>query len=129
MTRTSLFAFLSLLCPVVLSGQAQSGTVVGAVTDQGGAIVPGAVVTLTNERTQFTRTATTNDSGQYVATSFPTGRLTLKVEHPGFQRLVRAGVELTAADTLTVDLQLTVGNVQETIQVIAEAPLLQSQTA
>lgn len=121
--------YVCLLCPAALFGQAQSGTVVGTVHDQAGAVVPGAVVTLTSERTQFVRTATTNESGQYVATSFPTGRLTLRVEHPGFQRLVRSGVELTAADTLTVDLQLTVGNVQETVQVSGEAPLLQSQTA
>src|ERR1700732_2416357 len=129
MTRTSLFAFLLLLCAASLFGQAQSGTVVGTVNDQGGAVVPGAVVTLTNESTQFTRAAITNDSGQYLATSFPTGRLTLKVEHPGFQRLVRSGVELTAADTLTVDLKPTVGKVQETVQVTADAPLLQSQSA
>jgi hypothetical protein len=120
---------LLLLSSVALFGQAQSGTVVGTVTDQGGAVVPGAVVSLTNESTQFARTAITNESGQYVATSFPTGRITLKVEHPGFQRLVRSGVELTAADTLTVDLQMTVGNVQETVQVTGEAALLQSQTA
>ena len=55
MTRTSFFAFL-LLYAVNLFGQAQSGTVVGTVNDQGGAVVPGAVVTLTNESTQFTRT-------------------------------------------------------------------------
>jgi hypothetical protein len=115
MTTKSVSALLFLVCPVHLFAQAQSGTVVGTVTDQGGAVVPAAVVTLINERTQFTRTATANMNAQYVATSFPTGQLTLRVEHPGFQRLVRTGVELTAADTLTVDLQITVGSVQETV--------------
>src|SRR5712691_7520515 len=129
MNQRLAFALLFVMCSVSLFGQAQSGTIVGTVSDQGGAVVPGATVTLTNEATQFVRNTVTNASGQYVATSFPTGRITLKVEHPGFQRLVRSGVELTAADTLTVDLQLTVGNVQETVQVTGEAPLLQSQTA
>jgi hypothetical protein len=129
MNQRLAFALLFVRCSVSLFGQAQSGTIVGTVSDQGGAVVPGATVTLTNEATQFVRNTVTNASGQYVATSFPTGRITLKVEHPGFQRLVRSGVELTAADTLTVDLQLTVGNVQETVQVTGEAPLLQSQTA
>jgi Carboxypeptidase regulatory-like domain/TonB-dependent Receptor Plug Domain len=110
-------------------GQAQSGTVVGTVVDQIGAVVPGAKVTLVHEGTQFTRVTTTNASGQYVAYSFPTGRITITVEQAGFQKLIRSGVELTAADTLTVDMQLTVGATSETVQVTAEAQLLQSQTA
>src|SRR5215210_6406320 len=129
MSKQLLLTAMLLLSAANLFGQAQSGTIVGTVTDQGGAVVQGATVTLTNEATGFSRGAVTNDSGQYVATSFPTGRITLRVEHPGFQRLVRTGVELTAADTLTVDLKLTVGNVQETVQVTGEAALLQSQTA
>jgi hypothetical protein len=64
-----------------------------------------------------------------VAYSIPTGNYTITVELPGFQKLVRSGVQLTAADTLTVDLQLRVGNVQETVEVTAQAALLQSQTA
>src|SRR2546426_4005544 len=125
----SCFAFLFVLVAGKLFGQAQSGTVVGTVTDQVGAVVPGATVTLVNEGTQFTRATTTNSGGQYVAYSLPTGRITVSVEHSGFQKLVRSGVELTAADILTVNLQLSIGNVQETVQVTGEAPLLQSQTA
>src|SRR3954463_10562913 len=80
------------------------GTIVGTVTDQAGAVVPGANVTLINEGTQFTRTTSANANGQYTVFSFPTGRITISVEHAGFQKLVRSGVDLTAADTLTVDL-------------------------
>jgi hypothetical protein len=109
--------------------QAQSGTIVGTVTDQAGAVIPGARVSLVNEGTQFTRIAIANTSGQYVASSVPTGAYTISVEQQGFQKLLRSGVRLTAADTVTVDLQLAVGNVQETVQVTAESPLLQSQTA
>jgi len=105
------------------------GNVVGTVTDQGGAVVPGAAVTIVNEGTQFARTTTTNDSGQFVANSFPTGRITVTAEHAGFQKLVRSGLELTAADTITVNLQLSVGNVQQSVEVQAEASLVQSQTA
>ncbi len=112
-----------------LWAQALSGTIVGTVTDQGGAVVPGAQVTLVNEGTQFRRVAATNAAGQYVAYSIPTGEYTITVEMSGFQKLVRSEVQLTAADTLTVDLQLRVGNVQETVEVAAQAPLLQSQTA
>src|SRR5262245_59944073 len=92
----------TLLLALGLFGQAQSGTVVGTVDDQAGAVVPGAKVTLVHQGTQFVRVATTNANGQYTAYSFPTGLLSITVEHPGFQKLVRSGVELTAADTLTV---------------------------
>jgi len=109
--------------------QAQSGSVVGTVTDQAGAAVVGAKLTLVNESTRFTRVATTNASGQYVAYSIPTGAITITAEMPGFQKLVRSGVQLTAADTLTVDLRITIGNVAETIEVTGTAPLLQTQTA
>ncbi|MBK5290941.1 MAG: TonB-dependent receptor, partial [Acidobacteriia bacterium] len=110
-------------------GQVQSGTIVGTVTDQGGAAVAGAKVTLVNEGTRFTRAVESGATGQYVATSVPTGNYTVTAEMQGFQKLVRSGLQLTAADTLTVDLGLQVGNVQETVEVNATAPLLQSQTA
>lgn len=123
-------AFLAALLNCRLAfGQAQSGTIVGTVTDQAGAVIPEVQVRLVNEGTQFTRIAVTSAGGQYVAYSIPTGSYTITVEHPGFQKLIRSGVRLTAADTLTVDLQLRIGNVQETVEVNATAPLLQSQTA
>jgi len=112
-----------------LFAQSQSGTIVGTVTDQGGAVVPGATVELTNQGTQFSRAVPVNTSGQYVASSVPTGRYTITVQHPGFRKLVRANIELTAADTLSVDLTLTVGDVQEVVEVNALPPLLQTQTA
>lgn len=121
-------AFLA-LCVSAAYSQVQSGSIVGTVTDQGGAAVVGAKVTLVNEGTRFTRVVEAGVSGQYVATSVPTGSYTLTVEMQGFQKLVRSGLQLTAADTLTVDLAMQVGSVQETIEVRETAPLLQSQTA
>ena len=123
-----LVAFLALSAAAAY-GQVQSGTIVGTVTDQGGAAVAAAKVTLVNEGTNFTRMVETGTAGQYVATSVPTGSYTVTAELQGFQKLVRSGLQLTAADTLTVDLRLQVGNVQETIEVKETAPLLQSQTA
>lgn len=125
--------FFALMLALAFTGevypQAQSGTIVGTVTDQTGAVIPGANVRLVNEGTQFTRTALTNANGQYVAYSVPTGAYTITVEQAGFQKLVRTGIRLTAADTLTVDLLLTLGSVEQTVEVTSETPLLQSQTA
>src|SRR5262245_21079561 len=129
MHKTTLVLMLALAFTCKIYPQALSGTIVGTVTDQTGAVIPGANVRLVNEGTQFTRTALTNASGQYVAYSVPTGGYTITVEHAGFQKLVRTGIRLTAADTLTVDLPLTLGSVEQTVQVTSETPLLQSQTA
>ena len=125
----ALAAFLTGSLTPGLYGQAESGTIVGTVTDPAGAVIPNATVTITNVATGLNRMGITNTNGQYRADAFPTGALTVTAEQTGFQKLVRSGLTLTAGDVLTVNLQLTVGNVQETVEVTADAPLLQSQTA
>ncbi len=124
----------ALLASVILAsacnvfGQAASGTVDGKLTDNTGAVIPDVSVTLTNEGTGFTRTVTSNQNGQYVAEFFPIGRIRIVARKSGFSTLERRGAELTAADILTVDLQLAIGNVQQSVEVTAEASLLQTQT-
>lgn len=112
-----------------LLGQAQSGTIVGTVTDPAGAAVPSANITLRNENTGFQRSVVTNTAGAYVAYSVPTGPYTITVEASGFQKLERRGVRLTAADTVTADLRLVLGSVSEKIEVTSAAPLLQTQSS
>lgn len=130
MTKSVVRILLCLAAAAVAAlSQVQSGTIVGTVSDQAAAAAANARVTLVNEGTRFSRTVATNEYGQYVATSMPTGAYSVTVELQGFQKLVRSGLQLTAADTLTVDLQLHVGSVQETVEVKETAPLLQSQTA
>ena len=82
---------LLLVWTVAGYGQALSGTIVGTVTDQTGAAVPQAKVTLINVGTKFSRTVDANQVGEYVASSFPPGPVRIEVEHPGFQKLVREG--------------------------------------
>jgi hypothetical protein len=106
-----------------------TATIVGTVTDSSGAAVPAVQVTLVNVATQFTRAVQTNASGEYVASSIPTGEYSITAAKNGFQKLRRTGVQLTAASTLSVDLQLQVGSQAETVSVSATAPLLQSQSA
>ena len=116
------------ICAMRLYGQAASGTISGTLTDQAGAPIAGASINITNEATDFSRTVATNQSGQYSAQFFPIGPVRITVEQPGFQKLVRTGAVLTAADILTVDLQLALGNVQQSIEVNAAATVLQTQT-
>lgn len=121
--------FILLLGIGRLFGQAQSGTIVGTVTDQAKAAMPGATVTLLNEDTHFQMTVKTNGEGQYVAATIPIGSYSITVDQSGFQKLVRGGIVLTVGDRLDVNLQLSLGNVQQTVTVEARAPLLQSQSS
>jgi hypothetical protein len=114
------------MCPILLG---QSGTIVGTINDESGAAVSDATVTLLNTASGFNRTVTTNGSGQYVAPSIPTGAYRVTAEKAGFQKLVREGVLLTAADTATLNLSLRVGDVKQTVEVTERAPLLEAQTA
>jgi hypothetical protein len=106
-----------------------TATIAGMVTDQTGAAVEGAKVTVVNTGTQFTRTVESNANGQYVVPSVPTGAYTVSAVRSGFQKLERSGIETTAASTVEINLQLTVGSEAQSVSVTASAPLLQSQTA
>jgi len=118
-----LFALLS------LHAQGTNGTIAGQITDQAGASVANAKVQIQNEAAGVNREAVSNANGQYVAYALPPGQYKITIEHPGFQKLIRTAIELTAADAITVDLRLAVGDVRQTIEVSEAAPLLQSQTA
>ncbi|MFZ0589287.1 MAG: carboxypeptidase regulatory-like domain-containing protein [Bryobacteraceae bacterium] len=128
MGRISLAIATAIALACMASAQ-DTSTIVGTLTDQSSAAVPDAQVTLLNMAMQFTRVVQSNANGQYVASSIPTGSYTITVIKSGFEKLQRAGVVLTAASTLTVDMQLAVGSQTQTVSVTGTAPLLQSQSA
>lgn len=127
MSRVSFVVLLLLAAQYAARGQ--SGTIVGTITDESGALIGEANVTLTNTGSGFSRVVTTNASGQYVAPTIPIGTYTIAAEKTGFQKLIREGIQLTAADTATVNLTLRVGDVKQTVEVKESAPLLEAQTA
>ena len=127
-TARGLLAVLLLIsCASILT--AQSSGIVGTVTDPSGAVVAGATVSIVNTDTQFTRTVETNTGGEYVATPLPAGKYAVKVDSSGFRKLERTGIELNAATTIRVDLQLALGSSVESVEVTAAASLVQSETA
>ncbi len=128
MNRLVTAGLFCLLATSVLSAQG-TATILGTVTDQSGASVSDAQVTVTNVSTQFTRTVGTNASGEYVASALPTGAYSVAVVKPGFERLERSGLELTTASRLQVDVQISLGSQTQTVSVTAATPLLQSQSA
>ncbi len=115
----------SLTCP----GQESRATLTGRVSDPNGAAVPGATVSVTNQQTSLTDTATTNDEGNYTVPFLLPGRYTVKVEAQGFKAAESNAVELHTADKATFDVTLEVGGVGEVVNVNAEAPLLEPDTA
>lgn len=116
-----------LLLSITLHAQ-QTGSIVGNVTDPSGAAVPDANITIVNTSTQSQRIVVSNGQGEYVASALPTGQYSITVERTGFRKLERTGLTLTTANTLTVDLELQVGSAMQTVEVSAQASLLQSQS-
>ncbi len=121
------FCLLALLVSsAALYGQAVSGTLLGTVTDPSGAVVPNAKVAITETRTGIGRTTGTNDSGYYVFPNLPPGRYNVSVEQTGFRTAIRSNVDVLVNTTVRVDEQLQPGVVTETINVIAEVAILQT---
>jgi len=115
---------------LVLASQAfaQEATIVGTVTDSTGAVVPGAVITVTSVDKGTTRNITTNNDGQYAAPSLAIGHYTVRAEAKGFKAAEQKGVELNVAERARVDFKLEVGNVQESVSVEANAVAVQTDT-
>jgi hypothetical protein len=91
--------------------------IVGTVTDQSGAVVPGAKVIVANNSTGYMRELLTNSEGQYTAPKIPIGTYRISGEAAGFKRLVHSDVVLGVGETLRVDLQLTLGQTSQEVTV------------
>src|ERR1700731_4886915 len=120
-----LFAGLGVL---PCSGQT-FGQITGVVTDASGALVVGAIVTVTNPETNLTRSGTTNSAGNYTFPSLLPGIYNIKADMQGFQAESRNGVELQVQQVARIDFQLKVGSMAETIEVTGGAPLLNTENA
>lgn len=128
MSRFVLFAcMLSLTLPV--RPQDPRGTISGTVTDPTGAPVAAARVTAVNTLTNVSYAATTTGEGVYTIPYLPQGAYTVAVEMQGFKRAVRQNIELRISERITLDFQLELGAMQETVSVTAEPPLLELGTA
>ena len=110
----------------MLHGQAVTGSMLGTVTDSSGAAVPAAKVTITEVKTGIGRTTETNASGNYSFPALEPGSYRVAVEHTGFRTSVREAVDLLVNTTVRADLVLQPGQVNESITVMAEIPLLQT---
>src|SRR5687767_8577179 len=128
--RVQCLAFSTLiLFTVSLAAQVTTADLVGTVRDSSGSVIPGVQVSLTNEATGVSRTSVTDEAGNFLITQLQPGRYVLTAELTGFRRHSQSGVELQVNQRAQVDLVLQVGQVSETIEVVGDPPLLESQSS
>jgi len=108
-------------------GAATTGTITGTITDQTGAVIVGAQVTITDTATKITTTLPTNQVGAFIFTNVKPGTYDVKVTKTGFQGLDAPGQELLVGQQLTLNLSMTVGAATQTVEVTA-APGAELQT-
>ncbi len=122
---------LTLLCSLYVCATAQviSADVVGTVTDNAGAVLPNAKVTVTNLGTNIVRTTTTDDAGAYTFNLLPIGVYAIKIEAAGFKSFAVNQITLVGGDRTRVDAKLEVGQTSETVSIIADANVLQTDTS
>jgi hypothetical protein len=108
--------------------QVESSRLVGTVTDAQNAVLPGVTVTATSPSLIGQQTVVSEPNGTYRFPSLPAGTYTLTFELSGFQSLKRTSIVLTLNQTLTVDAQMQVQSVQESITVSAASPVVDTQT-
>ncbi|MGH9936329.1 MAG: carboxypeptidase regulatory-like domain-containing protein, partial [Blastocatellia bacterium] len=121
---------LVLSCRLMTSASAQTftATVTGTLSDPQGAAVPKVRVVATNQGTKLEYTAQTSDSGVYTIPFLPIGVYVLAVEAAGFKKLVSNEIKLEVNQTARIDLQLQVGGVNEIVNVLDVAPILQTES-
>ncbi len=113
----------------LVTAQGVRATVVGRVTDDTGAVVPGAKITITNVGTNDSRSVIVNDSGEYAVPQLAPGQYTVTAEYAGFNKVVRSGIVLETGQQARIDIALKVGTVSEEVEVSAAAPLVTTENA
>jgi hypothetical protein len=109
--------------------QTQLATVFGTITDPSGAVIPAAHVAIVNQSTGLKREVLTGMTGQYHLAGLPTGDYVVRVEKPGFQTQLRAGITLTSASEVMINVSLTIGDQPQRVSVIASVTAIDNTTS
>src|SRR5439155_14242450 len=108
--------------------QTVTGTISGTVTDPNGAVVAGANVALINDQTAEKRDQPTNESGRFSFASVQPGVYALRIEHQGFETLLRTKVVLSANEALALgELPMKTGQVSETVTIQSEGQVVEKE--
>lgn len=123
-TLSTLILSLTVATSVAAQSTAINGTIEGTIKDDQGGILPGVTVTVSNVDTGDQRVVVSNEGGLYRAPLLSLGSYRIVAELQGFKRFEQTGVTLRAGQTAVIDVTLSVGALQETITVTADAPLV-----
>lgn len=128
------FAAVGALCVLLLlpdfawsQVEATTGVISGTVRDPSGGVLPGVTIEVRNVETGLTRPYVTDQNGRYRAPLLPLGNYSITASLSGFSTLNRSGVRLGVGQELAIDLDMAVGEISETVQVIAESPIIELQ--
>ncbi len=113
-----------LLAGAPAAAQEFRGAILGVVADASGAVLPGVTVTVTNVDTNVPSEAVTDGEGRYQVRYLNPGAYTVTASLEGFKTVIRSGVQVGVGDSLSVDLVMSLGTLQETVEVIAYSPVL-----
>src|SRR5262245_18151489 len=117
------------MAPSLANAQVLYGSLVGAVTDQNGAVVAGATVTIIDKNTGLSRETASREDGDYSITNILPGAYELKVTKQGFSSFSKTEMVITANNVTRADVQMKIGNVADVVSVTADATALQTETA
>ena len=118
-----------LLSLTSLSAQVVTGAISGRVTDNTGAVIPGAKVQVENIETGLMRNTESDAAGRFEFRNLPAGAYTVTVQQSGFRTGIRSGITLSVGSEVVVNLELSVGVVSEKVEVTGEAPAIETTTA
>ena len=119
---------LLVLCLTASAWAQSTAQINGAVTDQSRAVLPGVEVTATNTATGISRTVITNETGSYTLQNLPIGPYRLEASLPGFRTSQQTGIVLQVGANPVINMVLEVGQVAETVEVQANAALVETRS-
>ncbi len=114
-------------CGTLFAQATASAALQGTILDKSQAVIPGAMVDLTNKATGLARSATTNESGTYRFELLPAGVYSIKISAQGFATTTSDNIELLVGKTANLDFTLSVRAQAETVTVSTEAPIVSSE--
>src|SRR5262245_60099086 len=130
MRRQFLGAAIALLLSCAPAfAQQTTGNITGRVLDQQGAAVPGVTVTAKSAQTGFTRSETSDAEGLYRLTALPVGMYDVTAELQGFATIANKNVEVSVAQSTTLDFALKIAQVAETVNVTGASPLIETTSS
>ena len=123
------FLFLFFLSSGFLMGQTVDTSILGSVTDPQGSVIPDATVVVHADATGQEKTVKTTSDGQYRVQYLVPGAYTVTINAAGFAKAVRSGIQLALSQQVHLDVAMSLSGTQQTVDVSATMPLLQSENA